>query len=275
MTKAAITKDWIATAILESRASFDNDSRLRDLKKIVAEMLLSCSGPGVILFPGGHFSSGTRKPDTLYSWIEKELVSIINESKRDLVLCVGIDGSLLGDGLSPKDQIAIAVTRDGIVSKGRKFAPTKGEAALINKASNHLATEDGLSRIFEFSGKRYYLAVCYDTCGISNLNKPNPGCNAILNFVHRFEPKGEGPSGDVQYARKVFSGASKQWVVPVYASVVFFRRAIPDRWPSGVLWNQDAKMSVSDWRYEYNPMRPSKSFSVKIDEGSSNVRVFE
>lgn len=265
---------WIATAVLESYRGYDNDMRLEELDLIVRSTLKHCSGPGLILFPGGQFKTGTEEPKTIYGWLEKEFIEIINKSGRELAICVGVDGSIPGDRLSPKDQIALAITGDGIVARGRKFAPTKKEAFAIRTAENYLAREDGLSRMFTFHGKRYYLAVCYDTCGISNSRHDNPGCDAILNFIHSFEPRGEGPSGDVQYARKVLSGASKRWKVPVYASVVFFRRNIPDSWPSGVFWNQAPQMSVSKWSYSHNPISPKTKFNVSIEEGVASVRVF-
>jgi len=265
---------WIATAVLESHRSYDNDMRLEELALIVRDTLKHCSGPGLILFPGGQFKTGMNEAKTIYGWVEKELTKIIKSSGRDLAICVGIDGSIPGERLSPRDQIGLAITSEGIVARGRKFAPTKDEASVIRTAEDFLSTEDGLSRIFVFHGKRYYLAVCYDTCGISNSRHDNPGCDAILNYVHSFEPRGEGPSGDVQFARKVFSGASKRWNVPVYASVVFFRRNIPDTWPSGVLWNQDRHMSVSKWSYSHNPISPKKRLNVSIEEGKASVRVF-
>ena len=145
---------WIATAVLESHRSYDNDMRLEELALIVRDTLKHCSGPGLILFPGGQFKTGTNEAKTIYGWVEKELAEIIKSSGRELAICVGVDGSIPGEWLSARDQIGLAITGDGIVARGRKFAPTKDEANVIRTAANFLSREDGLSRIFLFHGKR-------------------------------------------------------------------------------------------------------------------------
>jgi len=267
---SGMKKHWIATAILESHRPFSNELRLEELAMIIGSTLSRCPGPGLFVFPAGHFCTGKDAPRTIYPWLEEKLTALIEKSGTTFALCFGIDGRQK----IANDQIACAVTSNGIEAKGRKFFPTKDEKYITELADGHQSLEDGLPRIFNFLGSRYYLAICYDSCGISNSSFANPGCDAILNFVHGFQPRGQGPSGDVQFARKVFSGASKRWGIPLYGSAVFFNRHIPDNWPSGVLWNKGADLSVSRWLYEYNPLRPAQQFPVLIPEGRASVRVF-
>ena len=70
-----------------------------------------------------------------------------------------------------------------------------------------------------------------------------------------------------------FVGASKQWGCPVFGSAVFFNRPIPERWPSGVYWNQGSK-STKTWRYDNNPVKKSRSLSHSIPEGMVLIRIY-
>ncbi len=104
-------------------------------------------------------------------------------------------------------------------------------------------------RIFTKNGKKFYLAVF----GIRHQKTSNPGVDAILTLAHRFYPRDRGPSGDVDFARKGFAGASVQWNCPVFGTAVFFDRTIPAQWPTGVLWCEKNK-SVKDFKYADNHM---------------------
>src|SRR5207249_2238340 len=146
------------------------------------------------------------------------------------VICVGIDGRVF------QDQTAIAIRQEGRISIARKFHPTADEAGLISLAQDYLAPEDAVPRVFTVSDKKFYLCVCYDVFGIHHNGLNNPGVDAALTLAHRFCRKGEGMSGDVDFARKGLAGAAKQWACPVFGSVVFVDRHVPPNWPSGVLW---------------------------------------
>jgi hypothetical protein len=120
---------------------------------------------------------------------------------------------------------------------------------------------------------------------------PNPGVDIILNTVHQFTPRCKckkepcecgTASGDVDFAKKGFTGASKQWNCAVFGSVAFlalqgkwrrYRRNIPPNWPSGVYWNQGNK-SRKNWCYKDNPIEPKDTFGVSIKEGRAEVRIY-
>ena len=95
----------------------------------------------------------------------------------------------------------------------------------------------------------------------------------ILNHVHRFNPKGEPSSGDVYFAKNGFAGASKEWNCLVFGAAVFFKREVPDRWPTGVYWNCGSK-SVQKWSYNDNPIKPVSLFSIKVTEGTAHIRIY-
>jgi hypothetical protein len=125
------------------------------------------------------------------------------------------------------------------------------------------------------------MAVCYDVFGLKKL--PNPGVNIILNTIHQFTPRCKckgakckcgAASGDVDFARKGLAGASKAWNSPVFGSVVFFNRSIPQKWPSGVYWNQGHK-SVQKWKYKNNPIKEEDEFELLIKEGVALVRIYD
>jgi hypothetical protein len=266
-----IKGNWVATVLLRSNARFgrtDNDVREKVLEDVLNKTLRRTSGNGVILFPGGYFNSGEKKANAIFTLVRDRLKKELRKVKRNIIVCIGIDGRL---GRSyPKDQLAIAVSRKGIIAIGRKFNPTENEEGKIFSASNYQSLENGKSRIFSVNGKRFFLAICYDVFGLKELE--NPEVNIILNTIHQFTPSGEG-SGDVYFARGL-AGASKAWKCPVFGSVVFFNRNIPHRWPSGVRWNQGNK-SVQKWKYKNNPIRTEDEFEIPIKEGVASVRIYD
>jgi hypothetical protein len=247
-------------------------------------------GDGVILFPGGYLNSGEKKAEIIFESTSKYLKKRLEKLNRNIIICIGIDGCL-GRGFPqdfPKDQMAMAVSKEGIIAIGRKFHPTSEEEKQIQAAGSYQSLEywksRNFSRIFPLNGRRFFLAVCYDIFGIKQKSLPNPGVDIILNTVHQFTPrckcKGNkckcgAASGAVDFARKGFAGASKQWSCPVFGSVVFFKRNIPQKWPSGVYWNQGGK-STQIWRYEDNPIKPKDTFEfeVRIKEGRARVRIY-
>ena len=105
-----------------------------------------------------------------------------------------------------------------------------------------------------------YLAVCYDCFGIRKKEIKNPGIDIILDLTHGFHKQGYGPSGDVDFARKGFAGASMQWQIPVFGTGVFFKREVPQNWPSGVMWA--GTKSVKSFKYEDNQMHWNEKIDV-------------
>lgn len=65
------------------------------------------------------------------------------------------------------------------------------------------------------------------------------------SWLINFGIRGYGPSGDVDFARKGFAGASQQWDCPVFGTAVFFDRAIPENWPTGVRYHSEQSVKRS------------------------------
>jgi hypothetical protein len=178
------------------------------------------------------------------------------------------------DGRGGEDQTVMAVSRTRILAIGRKFHATGSERAWVDTCPDPWCGEHGYPRTFDFEGRRYYLAACYDTFGIQHNRLPNPGVQAILDCVHGFQPVGEGNSGWFYFARGGFARASRQWGCTVYGSAAFLGRPIPDRWPSAVYWDQ----GVADpkrWRLVHNPCKPSTSFRQGFSGGEVLARLYE
>jgi len=188
-----------------------------------------------------------------------------------IIICLGMDGRV---AQYAKDQIGIAISRNGIEAIGRKFHPAPQEKGHVELAKGHLSKEENKSRVFELNGKKYFLCACYDSFGIKQKGIPNFGVDVILDLVHGFYPKGKGSSGDVYFAKHGFAGASKQWGCLVFGAAVFFNRKIPENWPSGVYWNQGSK-STQEWRYADNPIKLKVKFEVGIKEGIALVRIYD
>ncbi len=274
---------WVATVLLQSNSRFghtDNYNRERALGAILDEIDRKTKGDGVVLFAGGYFNSGKKRANTLFNTIIESVKKKLKEINKNIIICLGIDGEMGKD--YPKDQIAIGVSKNGILAIGRKFYPTKEEKKQIHLAQSPQALELGYPRIFSLNGKRFFLAVCYDIFGIKQKKLANPRVDVVLNTIHQFTPRCEcegdickcgAASGDVYFAKNGLAGASKQWSCSVFGSVVFFKRNIPHKWPSGVYWNKGSK-STQRWKYKDNPIEPKAIFGVNVEEGISSVRIY-
>jgi hypothetical protein len=265
-------RNWVATVLIQSDENYTNRNRLNALRKIMNKISEKTEGDGVTLFPGGWFSAGSRKAKTIFGWTERNVKAVLKRSRRNLIACLGIDGRKTDEWA--KDQIGAAISRKGIIAIGRKFHPAPSEKEYVQLAPDHIYKEEGYSRIFESNGRRYFLCACYDSFGLKHKDISNFGIDVVLDLVHGFFPKGDGRSGDVYFAKHGFAGGSKHWSCPFFGAAVFFHRKIPNRWPSGVLWNR-GKKNPQKWRYDDNPMKPLNEFELKIDEGNALVRIFE
>ena len=151
--------------------------------------------------------------------------------------------------------------------------PTAEEKGNILTAEAFDTTEIGYRRNFSVKNKKVYLAVCYDCFGIRHRNITNPGYDIVLTLAHRFHKKGEGPSGDVDFARKGFAGASRHWNCLVFGTATFFDREVSPSWPSGVLWsNPDA--SVKSFKYADNEFSPVACKKINANPESAICREF-
>lgn len=200
----------------------------------------------IVLFPAGYFCFDEQRKEELDA-LCKKISMFLNSIDSNSVICVGID---CDEGV---DQLAFAVSRDGVQAMGRKFYPTGYEDGCIRQASSYNSIEMGFSRIFKVKDYKVYLAVCYDGFGIRQCDLDNPGVDMVMVLAHRFCKRGEGPSGDVDFARKGFAGASQHWKCPVFGTAVFFCRDIPKNWPTGVLWIDQSK-SVRHFKYTENAL---------------------
>lgn len=264
------SSSWVTTIILQSNGRYSNEERLKVLSQVVDLVSKETGGNGVILFPGGWFSADEEEARSLYEWVKKNVGDILTRNERNIVACIGIDGRVTQYA---KDQIGIAISRNGIEAIGRKFHPAPQEKGHVELAEDHLSEEEGKSRVFEFDGRKYFICSCYDSFGIKQKNIPNFGIDVILDLVHGFYPRGEPGSGDVYFAKHGFAGAAKVWGCLIFGAVVFFNRKIPKYWPSGVYWNQGSK-STQKWRYSDNLITPEVEFELNIKEGIASIRIY-
>jgi len=260
----------VATVILQSNAKYDNHERMKVLPQIVDSVVRHTERNCVILFPGGWFSAGKQEARVLYKCVEENVRDILRKKEGNIV-CLGIDGRV--DEYA-KDQIGVAVSKNGVEAIGRKFHPAPREKGHVELAKDYSSHEDGRPRIFELDGRKYFLSACYDSFGLRRKRIPNCGIDVVLDLVHGFYPKGEGGSGDVYFAKHGFAGAAKQWNCLVFGAAVFFNRKIPENWPSGVYWNQGEK-STRKWRYGDNPIKWIKDSRLEIPEGIALVRIYD
>jgi hypothetical protein len=241
--------NWISTVILklDEKQEDKNEIHFQILSYVICQILSKVEGNGIILFPAGWIDARENNAKKFYEETAKRITPLLKREKRDVFVCVGIDGNKK-DGFY-EDQIALAIDKSGIQAIGRKFFETKKEKGHVTLAKNYLVEEEEYPRIFPLNGIRYYLSVCYDIFGLKKDGNENKDVDVILNLVHWFCPKGrkdmeyegksEVSSGDSYYARNGFGGASKKWACPVFGTAVFYGRKVPERWPSGVMWNAE------------------------------------
>lgn len=261
---------WVATVLIKSNERYSNEERLKVTSQVVDLVSNDTEGDGVIIFPGGWFDTGKQEAKSVYEWAEASIKCIISKKKRNIIICLGIDGRL---HRFPRDQIGIAISKRGIEAIGRKFHPTREEKRFIEPAESHLEKEENKSRTFELNGKKYFMCVCYDSFGIKHNSIPKMGVDAVLDLVHGFYPKGEGVSGTGNFARHGLAGASNQWKCPVFCATVFFRREIPETFPSGVYWDRGNTHSPK-CTYETIRLNQSREENIKVKEGKVSVRIY-
>ena len=249
------TTTSIVTVTIKSNTThvYTNTSRMRLLEQVIDVY----SSTSIILLPAGFFVLSKPKEKKIIE-IAESVTAYLRENHFPNVVAFGIDC----DG--GVDQLAIAVNADGILAIGRKFHPTADEQGVIRSAVSFSELEMGYSRYFNVNGKRFYLAVCYDGFGVRQCNLANPGVDAILILAHQFWSRGEGPSGDVDFARKGFAGASLQWNCPAFGTAVFFDREIPANWPTGVIY-KDAEKGVRHFRYQDNELHWEQQKTIRVD----------
>jgi hypothetical protein len=246
---------------------------------------------GTFLFPAGWFQSGKNPAaEMLEHFSSLAQISTWGDGPNNEpeyynnVVCFGIDG---GDtevmveseqhgkymDIFTKDQLAVAVHDDkGILAVGRKFFPTQSEKMILDKASDFMVEESGYSRIFEHNGTRFYMGVCYDGFGVRKKNLENPGADVFFDLIHRFNPASMGNSGNVYFARHGLAGASKQWGVPAFGASTFFRRPVPETWPTGIFY--DGPKPTHIWTYADNQITCDESFTLKTDAGIASIKVY-
>lgn len=236
-----------------------NTQRLYDLQTILDKV-----DTDLLVLPGGWFCA-IDPAVKVYTSVEQHLRRAIG----DRTIALGIDG--LPQKPWPKDQTAVAVSKDGMIAAARKFAPAPGENIIA--ATDYLAQEQHRSRIFTRDNRHIYLGVCYDSFGIRHQNLINPAVDIFLDHIHGFFPAGTGNSGEGYFAKHGLAGASKQWSIPVFGAAVFFDRPVPERWPSGVLWNR-GKQSTVYWSYDKNGLYGSQ-YRLPVREGSASITTYD
>lgn len=267
---------WLATITLDTvrEGTYSTQIRLNTVSQVVRGLAAEgYPSGGVLLFPGGWLDAGEAVPDAEYCKRAADALMPALEGTGHTI-CFGIDGGADADGFA-RDQLAIAVhDGDGICAVARKFAPSPQEVGHVALCENFTAGEARYPRTFAHRGKTYFPAVCYDSYGISHGAGPNPGVDAVVNCVHCFYPKGQGPSGETYFAKHGFAGASKRWGCPVFGTAIFYERRMPPAWPTGVMWASGEK-STAKWRYNENPLVPVMSFAIENEEGLITIRVFD
>ena len=224
-----------------------------DRSRLLAQIIEADINTDIILLPAGYYQSkkiNHREVSSLEKSIKKTLQAVGSSS----LVCVGVD---YRDKI---DQVAYAIGLMGIVAAGRKFYATAEERETTVTATDFMSKENGMERTFQVNGFNCYIAVCYDCFGIRKDKIKNPGIDILLDLAHGFHKLGQGSSGDVDFARKGFAGASMQWQIPVFGTGVFFGREVPERWPTGIMWS--GAESVKDFKYADNQMQWIEKFEV-------------
>ncbi|NLX49974.1 MAG: hypothetical protein GXY82_08950 [Methanospirillum sp.] len=284
---------YLATVTLESHSDKSpdkNEERLDCALAIADRVASTVPGDCVLLFPGGWFHTGGSRADSIIPSVTARVMEQLATYPNDLVLAFGVDGLMTPKGFD-RDQLGLAVGRQGLLALGRKFYLSKEDKkGDVLKTEDHLAREQGYDRVFIFNGRRFFIAVCYDARGIIalRLENPEPGkIDVVLNMVHFFyqpltreereDPNVEGrPSGVIYNVRNLVAGASKQWECPAFATATFVNRGITEKYRTGMYWRMGGE-SVTRCGIDDNSLRPLDmlGFRQPCPEGTAEVRVYD
>lgn len=212
---------WVCTVVLESSASDfrSNQSRMDTMRELLPCLVDSGQSEDVvILFPGGWLSAPKDATDVIRRAEACVRDGLAGTADRTVV-CLGVDGR------NGRDQLGVAIGRDGVKAIARRFYPHEDDRELVEFAESHTALERGFRRTFTLGDKTFYLSVCYDVYGIrkKELPKPRGGVDAILEMIHRFGPE---QGGDRYYASNGLAWGSKWWNCPAFGSAVFYQRRV-------------------------------------------------
>jgi hypothetical protein len=288
---------WLATVTIESdsykypdnsaeKNSLKNADRFASLNHIVKMLAGRHEGDGIILFPGGYFHTGVYDVEPAISEIADRIRPVLKEvfasGSATIIVCIGIDGKvILEEGDSYRydaNQVAIAVSKDGLVAFAKKFHPTDPvEKRILDLAADYCSKEfvggTLYSRTFSIDGKTFYLAECNDIKGLKNYSKPAT-VDCILNCVHGCYNRSDGPTCSY-FVRLNFAGASQCWRCPVFGAVVFFKRQIAEKWRTGMFYRTWDKTPIQCGTDE-NALAPYQSdTSVMLDGGYAQVDVYD
>jgi hypothetical protein len=254
---------------METDGGYSRRNRLQATREVIAAVARATRGKTILTFPGGWVVAGSRRPNTILD----EIVGAVGGDLRDAGS--GRVSATLGiDGRAGADQLAVAITTNGIVAMARKFHPAPGEREFLCPAEDWTSGENGFPRIAALFERRFFLAVCYDGFGIKHRRLPWPKVDAVLDLVHAFGRRGSAHgSGDALFARHGLAGASQEWGVPTFAAAQFVDRTVPPDWPSGVRW-KGRRGSTMAWRYFENGIAPERVVSTGTAAGRAVVRIF-
>ncbi|WP_292393008.1 hypothetical protein [Methanoculleus sp. UBA303] len=291
---------WLATVTLRSdtfkypnndpeKNRAKNEDRFTALTRIITDLAASYSGPGVVVFPGGYFHSGTDEVDAqensyLQAMVDRVagLLNALPHHPAPIYATIGIDGKVdvqEGDSYRyDRNQVGIAVTRDGLVAFAKKFYPTDDrEKNLVDLAESYSSRETALGqrwdRVFSIGKQGFYLAICNDIKGLPAIEKPD-GVAYILNLVHGCYRPGEGPKC-TYFVRMGFGGASRSWKCPVFGTVVFFQRDIAEKWRPGMYYRTWDKMPIQCTTDENSTMPEHTLDLIALADGYARVDVYD
>lgn len=277
---------WIATVTLCSKHEKDptkNAERLAMLTKIINKILESKKSDGIILFPAGWIHTGRAEAKTKYDEITDVVTKTLQNSAHDILVCIGIDGRIDDQGFD-HDQVALVINKNGKQKDVKKFCGSPQERDII-AADLEKLSDAKISHLFSFKGKSFFISVCYDICanksGPKGFSLANPGCDYILNLVHRFPKyiKGQDGSGFWYFVRDNFGAASRDWNCPVFGTAIFIDRDIPSAWCSGINWTFNDILTQSeginsDSLSIYYEGYPRINFPLECGDRYAEVRLF-
>lgn len=128
-TREHLNGNWVATVTLETTAGKDpysNEGRMAALLHILSEVGKEAKGDGILLFPAGWFNTKDARAESIEAWVEGEVSSALSMLALEIVVVLGIDGYQDSCG-NDRDQIALAIGRNGLLAVARKFFQTKDD----------------------------------------------------------------------------------------------------------------------------------------------------
>jgi hypothetical protein len=240
-----------------SWSKFTTINKIKLMKQILKDIFKEVkSQPTIVLFPAGVFDFPISKK--IYIQRLSKLFSLfLKIYGKSSIIVFGIDFGVnkhTNTIKQAKKQMAVAISKDGIIALSNKFFSTKQEQGKINLSSSPYAKIDGFNAFFKYNNQSFVMAICYDVFGLRKKKIKLKKDIVILNLIHIFKKSEEG-SGVFRYIKNGLARASYYFSCQVFCAAIFEDKDYHN-YTSGIFVSYEV---LNTWKYNDNEQKSESS----------------